>query len=118
MPSYFPENNDPKPMDSADRSLQKINSILTGGISVSGSDVEVTNGQSGGRYIADTNLYNGSWYAVQVLADAKFHTLTGNITGIANTTEGSAPVIPAGTILYGAFTAIDLHSGRIVAYDS
>jgi len=31
MPSYFPENNEPKPMDSSDRSLQKINSLLTSG---------------------------------------------------------------------------------------
>ena len=42
--------------------------------------------------------------------------LTGNIADIANTTEASAPVIPAGTVLFGKFTAIDLHSGRIVAY--
>jgi hypothetical protein len=53
---------------------------------------------------------------VQVLADAKFHTLAGNITDIADTTEGDAPVIPAGTVLFGKFTAIDLHSGRIIAY--
>ncbi len=51
-----------------------------------------------------------------MLADAKFSTLTGNIADIANATEGSAPVIPAGTVLFGKFTAIDLHSGRIIAY--
>jgi hypothetical protein len=77
---------------------------------------KITNGLSGGNYIADTTLRNGDWLAVQVLADAKFHTLTGNIADIANTTDASAPVIPAGTILFGKFTAIDLHSGRIVAY--
>ena len=77
---------------------------------------KITNGLSGGKYIADTNAHTGDWLAVQVLADAKFHTLTGNITDIANTTEANAPVIPAGTVLFGKFTAIDLHSGRIVAY--
>ena len=78
---------------------------------------KITNGLSGGAYIADTTARTGDWLAIQVLADAKFHTLTGNITnGIANTTEGSAPVIPAGTVLFGKFTAIDLHSGRIIAY--
>lgn len=76
----------------------------------------ITNGMSGGAYIADTNTYSGSWEAIQILADAKFHTLTGNIANIANTTEASAPVIPAGTVLYGNFTALDLHSGRIIAY--
>jgi hypothetical protein len=77
---------------------------------------KITNGLSGGNYIADTTLRNGDWLAVQILADAKFHTLTGNIADIANTTDASAPVIPAGTILFGKFTAIDLHSGRIIAY--
>ncbi len=76
----------------------------------------ITNGMSGGAYIADTTLRTGDWLAVQILADAKFHTLTGNIANIANTTDASAPVIPAGTILFGKFTAIDLHSGRIIAY--
>jgi hypothetical protein len=78
---------------------------------------KVTNGLSGGIYIADTTARTGDWLAIQILADAKFHTLTGNITnGIANETVGSAPVIPAGTTLFGKFTAIDLHSGRIIAY--
>jgi hypothetical protein len=77
---------------------------------------KITNGLSGGIYIADTNLRTGDWLAVQVLADAKFHTLTGNISGVANTTDASAPVIPAGSTIFGKFTAIDLHSGRIIAY--
>jgi hypothetical protein len=79
---------------------------------------KITNGLSGGNYIADTNPRTGQWLAVQVLADAKFHTLTGNIADIANTTEASAPVIPAGSTIFGYFTAIDLHSGRIVAYQN
>jgi hypothetical protein len=79
---------------------------------------KITNGLSGGIYIADTNPRTGQWLAVQVLADAKFHTLTGNISGIANTTDANAPVIPAGSTIFGYFTAIDLHSGRIVAYQN
>jgi hypothetical protein len=77
---------------------------------------KITNGLSGGAYYADTDLHTGDWLAIQVLADAKFHTLTGNLADIANATEGSAPVIPAGTVLFGKFTALDLHSGRIIAY--
>jgi len=77
---------------------------------------KITNGLSGGNYIADTDPHTGDWLAIQVLADAKFHTLTGNIADIANTADASAPVIPAGTVLFGKFTAIDLHSGRIIAY--
>jgi hypothetical protein len=77
---------------------------------------KITNGLSGGNYIADTTARTGDWLAIQVLADAKFHTLTGNLADIANATEASAPVIPAGTVLFGKFSAIDLWSGRIIAY--
>jgi hypothetical protein len=77
---------------------------------------KITNGLSGGAYYADTDAHTGDWLAIQVLADTKFHTLTGNLADVANATEGSAPVIPAGTVLYGKFTALDLHSGRIIAY--
>ncbi len=77
---------------------------------------KITNGLSGGVYIGSTAATTGDWLAIQVLADAKFSTLTGNITGAANATEGSAPVIPAGTVLFGKFTAITLHSGRLIAY--
>ena len=77
---------------------------------------KITNGLSGGAYYADTDAHTGDWLAIQVLADAKFHTLTGNLADIANATEGSAPVIPAGTVLFGKFTTLDLHSGRIIAY--
>jgi hypothetical protein len=79
---------------------------------------KITNGLSGGIYIADTTARTGDWLAIQVLADAKFNVLTGNIADIANASEASAAVIPAGTVLFGKFTAIDLHSGRIVAYTS
>jgi hypothetical protein len=54
---------------------------------------------------------------VQVISDAKFHTLTGNITGgLANETSGSAATVLAGTILYGGFSAVKLHSGSVIAY--
>ena len=80
---------------------------------------KITNGLSGGIYIADTAARTGDYLAIQVLADAKFSALTGNITnGIANATSGSAPTIPAGTTLFGKFTAITLHSGRIIAYNA
>jgi hypothetical protein len=109
MPSYFPENNEPKPMDSSDRSLQKINSLVLDG-------VEVSNGQKGFQYIGGTVSTSGNWYALQILTDTKFHTLTGNGTGLANTALGSAVEVPAGTALFGSFTTIQLHSGSLNAY--
>ena len=59
------------------------------------------------------------WEVVQVLNDAKFHTLTNTIASgdsLANITAGSAPTIGAGVCLYGNFTEIRIHSGIVVAY--
>ena len=82
-------------------------------------NVSVRNGLSGGTYIGGTAATTVSASAIQVIADAKFHTLTGNIDGgMANETEGSAATLLAGTIIYGAFTAIKLHSGSVIAYKS
>lgn len=97
-----------------DRVLEEL-----GGLgSLSETGIEVTNGQNGGQYIGAASVRAGNWYAVQVVADAKFKTLTGNITDVAKTTSGSAPTIPNGTILFGRFTAIELHSGAVIAYNA
>lgn len=86
-------------------------------------NARITNGQNGAVYIGGTSATAPtdpakSWCAVQVIADAKFHTLTGNHTGgMANTTSGSAATLSAGTIIYGSFTAIQLHSGSVIAYN-
>lgn len=92
--------------------------VLDGLGSLSETGVEVTNGQGGGQYVGAASARAGSWYAIQVITDAKFKTLTGNITDVANATSGSAPTIPAGTILFGQFTAIELHSGAVIAYNA
>jgi hypothetical protein len=42
--------------------------------------------------------------------------LTGNLTGLANVTLGSAIEVPAGLTIFGLFTAIELHSGSVIAY--
>jgi hypothetical protein len=78
---------------------------------------KITNGLSGGFYIDDVPR-TGDFLAIQVLADTKFVTLDGNIPDIANATEATAPVIPAGTTLFGKFTSVDLHYGRVIAYNA
>jgi hypothetical protein len=40
------------------------------------------------------------------------------MSGVANATEASAPIIPAGTTLFGKFTFMTLHSGRVIAYNA
>jgi hypothetical protein len=84
---------------------------------MSNPNIRVANGATGGTFIGGTALTSGTFSAIQVIADAKLHTLTGNIGGgIENTTEGSAATLLAGTIIYGQFSAIKLHSGSVVAY--
>ena len=102
MSNSFAEGVVPSTSDTQERSLQKINDILA---------------LNGGQYIGGTDTINGAFSAIQIIADAKFHTLTGNVTGAANTTSGSAPTIPLGVVIYGDFTAIKLHSGAVIAYN-
>lgn len=84
--------------------------------------MKITNCKQGGEYFADTSSHSpggvagSKWGTINVLTDAKFHTLTGNVSGVSNTTSGSAPTIPAGTIIEGDFSALQLHSGSVIAY--
>lgn len=81
-------------------------------------------GQAGCVVIATTGTLISAptgrfWEVVQVINDAKFHTLTNTIRSgdnLANTTAGNAIGITSGICLYGNFTEIRLHSGVVVAY--
>jgi hypothetical protein len=72
--------------------------------------VNVLDGCLGGVIISNTTATKGSWSAIQVISDAVFTLLTGNVTGYASVT------IPAGTVLFGRFSAITLASGTVLAY--
>jgi hypothetical protein len=78
---------------------------------------KITNGLSGGQHISTTSA-SGDWIAIQVWPTPSFHTLAGNMSDVANATEASAPIIPAGTTLFGKFTFMTLHSGRVIAYNA
>lgn len=71
-------------------------------------------GQFGGVHEVGTTAITGVWIKILCLTATTFATLTSNITGDALT--GIAH--PAGTILYGRFTAITLTSGEIIAYNA
>ena len=107
LTDIYPEGPIPTEIPQAferEKSLQKINWLMLGrraGVFATGA----------------ATLAAGTYGPLQILADTKFHTLTGSISGaIANTTSGSAPTIPAGTLLYGEFTAVQIHSGTLIAY--
>ena len=68
----------------------------------------------GGQVITDTSTYTGKWKGVQALgtgatlaAGTVAADLTGSLTGV---------VIPAGEILHGRFSAVQLSAGSAVAY--
>jgi hypothetical protein len=80
-------------------------------------NVRTTNRQNGSVLIANTNQVTGEFVSIDSLDNAtKFEVLTGNSTGIANVTSGSATAIPSGTTIDGIFTAIKLHAGSVIAY--
>lgn len=80
-------------------------------------NIRTTNRLSGGQLITGTGTASGNFSSIDVLAAAKFHVLTGNVSAVANTTEASALSIPAGSTIDGFFTAITLWSGTVIAYN-
>lgn len=62
--------------------------------------------------------------AIQIVNDAKFHTLTDKMTEtasegglkLADETDSNCVTVPSGFVLYGQFTAVKLHSGHVIAH--
>jgi len=79
-------------------------------------NARITNNQNGANYVGSTSQQNGDWQAIQAITDTKFHTLTGNISGLASTNSTNAITVPAGLAIYGKFTRFQLHSGSVLAY--
>lgn len=103
MPSYFPENNTPKADDTEVRSLQKINDLLGGGITVSVGTVEVTNDAS--NPVPVTGLVN-----VGSAATVSNFTSTSDATiAAANSARSLLTIFNEGAgilyVLYGSGTA-------------
>ena len=71
-------------------------------------------GQSGGKYIANTDATTPetgyTFVAIQAIEDAVV-TLVGNITGITSVT------LSAGSVIYGRYTSVTLASGKVIAYN-
>lgn len=70
-------------------------------------------GQAGCTVETGTTAVTGNYFAIQILADATFSTLTDT------SADGDAMtgfVIPAGITLFGKFTAFTLTLGRVRAY--
>ena len=80
-------------------------------------NIRTTNRTSGGQLIATTAQVTGTFTSIDINDAAKFNVLTGNVSGVANSSIGLATQIAAGMTIDGLFTAIALHSGTVIAYN-
>ncbi|HWL51353.1 MAG TPA: hypothetical protein VNQ90_02900 [Chthoniobacteraceae bacterium] len=69
-------------------------------------------GAHGAKVVTDTNEATGPFYALtalddSVVASATSSNVSGNLTDLP---------LPAGTTIYGTFTAFTLTSGKVIAY--
>ena len=76
-------------------------------------------GLNGGKFINDTNTHTGTWFAIQIVADAIIQTQSSNITDLDNACQpvSGGITLTANTVIYGAFSSIDLTSGSVIAYN-
>lgn len=81
-------------------------------------NTSIRNFTSGGQHITGTSPVTGDFSAIVCTAATKFKTLTGNLSNVANATLGSAFEFSEGTSFIGKFTAVELHSGSVLAYKS
>jgi len=70
-------------------------------------------GRFGTTLFADTTARAGSWGKIVVLETAVFTTLT---DPHRDGTEIAGVSFPAGAVIHGAFEAIELASGKVLAY--
>ena len=75
---------------------------------------EIALGQYGSKAITGTSAVTGEFVAIQVVADMVVSAQTDD--GLTNAVLSSFTSIPAGTILYGAWSSITLTSGEAVGY--
>jgi hypothetical protein len=71
-------------------------------------------GEAGSTLITDTTACTGRWFAIQIVTDTAFTTLTDPTMSIVGALAGLS--FSAGTIIFGAFSAITLASGSVLAY--
>lgn len=98
MPAYFPENNNPLPLDTEVRSLQKINGLLKGGIGISLANTGVSADAFGRLRTSNPfTLFDSShryrdndlWSTSATGGSATFNTNQGLVDLTINSTSGS-----------------------------
>ena len=79
-------------------------------------------GQTGAKFISDTEVHSGTFVAITMLEDTVFNALTPTDTtngygvGSYNGNTMASETIPQGVTIYGRWSTIDLTSGLVIAY--
>ena len=79
-------------------------------------------GQTGAKFISDTEEHSGTFVAITMLEDTVFNALTPTDTtngygvGSYNGNTMASETIPQGVTIYGRWSSIDLTSGLVIAY--
>ena len=79
-------------------------------------------GQTGAKFISDTEIHSGTFVAITMLEDTVFNALTpidttnGYGVGSYNGNTMASETIPQGVTIYGRWSTIDLTSGLVIAY--
>jgi len=79
-------------------------------------------GQLGAKFISDTAAHTGIFVAIHCLEATVFSALTPEDTangygvGSYNGNSMASETIPAGAIIFGRWTTVDLASGLVIAY--
>jgi hypothetical protein len=79
-------------------------------------------GQTGAKFISDTESHSGTFVAITMLEDTVFNALTPTDTtngygvGSYNGNTMASETIPQGVTIYGRWSTIDLTSGLVIAY--
>jgi hypothetical protein len=79
-------------------------------------------GQTGAKFISDTEVHSGTFVAITMLEDTVFNALTPTDTtngygvGSYNGNTMASETIPQGVTIYGRWNSIDLTSGLVIAY--
>jgi len=103
---------EPSSSDNENYTLRKLNYLA----SDTEKDTSLSLGQYGAVYkTAAGALSGGPWGAIQATATAVVNVTSGNWT---NSDATTAVDVPAGSTIFGNFTAITLTSGKIIAYKS
>lgn len=72
-------------------------------------------GLNGGRVVDSTSAFTGEWGLLEVITQTVINSIT--ITSLENASGLESITLPAGTIIRGNITSVELTSGVVILYN-